>query len=96
MSGPVDTNPNYWAVLKDCLLYWQEHFEGLSTTSSGRCTMLLLQFFRTDKANISDKSILESEVCKFSLTIAAKISTKSLFFYAHVLNSKEFYQSQII
>ncbi len=52
-------------MLKDCLLYWQEHFEGLSTTSSGRCTMLLLQFFRTDKANISDKSILESEVCKF-------------------------------
>jgi len=52
MSEPVDSNRSNWAVLKDCLLYWQEHFEGLSTTSSGRCTMLLLQFFRTDKAYI--------------------------------------------
>ena len=65
MSEPVDSNRSNWVVLKDCLLYWQEHWEGLSTTSDGRCTMLLVRFLSTNKANISGESILESEVCKF-------------------------------
>ena len=59
MSEPVDSNRSNWAVLKDCLLYWQDHFEGLSTSSSSLLTMLLLQFFRTDKAyivNLSQKA----------------------------------------
>ena len=86
MSEPVDTNPNHWAVLKDCLFYWQEHFEGLSTTSEGRYTMLFVQFLRTNKSNISGESILESEVCKFFCDRGAK--NKHEKSRTHVLNSK--------
>jgi len=94
MSEPVDTNPNHWAVLKDCLFYWQEHFEGLATTSDGRCTMLFVKFLRINKSNTSGESILESEVCKFFCDRGAK--NKHEKSRTHVLNSKECDQSQII
>ena len=86
MSEPVDSNRSNWAVLKDCLLYWQEHWEGLSTTSDCRCTMLFVKFLRINKSNTSGESILESEVCKFFCDRGAK--NKHEKSRTHVLNSK--------